>query len=167
MQTVYYRNTTPALNLFKRSNAMSTAGGKEKDLTPDGNQTLFDTRETEKVDNLIIGAPGTNTLRQSVTIFSAAAAHRAEKARADNPAGNGSVFQYGPRAGFQPFREELAKFLTQGYGGNVPVEENSLIMTTGATVGLWLSATVLLPAGRGIVFIEVNASVQTKAICQI
>ena len=29
------------------------------------------------------------------------------------------------------------------------------VLTSGATAGLWLTATTLLPPGRGIVFIEV------------
>ena len=37
---------------------------KTDELTPDGYESLFDGRETERVANLIIGAPGPDTLRQ-------------------------------------------------------------------------------------------------------
>ena len=49
-------------------------GGEE--LTPDGYESLFDGRETERVANLIIGAPGPDTLSRSAAIFMKAAAHR-------------------------------------------------------------------------------------------
>ena len=37
---------------------------KTEELTPDGYESLFDGRETERVANLIIGAPGPDTLKR-------------------------------------------------------------------------------------------------------
>ena len=43
---------------------MSSAKTTEEELTPDGYESLFDGRETERVANLIIGAPGPDTLKR-------------------------------------------------------------------------------------------------------
>ena len=47
---------------------MSSAKTTEEELTPDGYESLFDGRETERVANLIIGAPGPDTLKRGAFI---------------------------------------------------------------------------------------------------
>ena len=47
---------------------MSSAKTTEEELTPDGYESLFDGRETERVANLIIGAPGPDTLKRGASI---------------------------------------------------------------------------------------------------
>ena len=47
---------------------MSSAKTTEEELTPDGYESLFDGRETERVANLIIGAPGPDTLIRGASI---------------------------------------------------------------------------------------------------
>lgn len=42
---------------------------KTDELTPDGYESLFDGRETERVANLVIGAPGPDTLKRSAAIY--------------------------------------------------------------------------------------------------
>ena len=66
--------------------------------TADGFDHLFDCREAE--NNLTIGAPGSDTLLKTAEIFREASLHRHEAA---SKAG-GAMFQYGPRAGYRPFR---------------------------------------------------------------
>ena len=41
---------------------------KTEKLSPDGYESLFDGRETERVANLIIGAPGPDTLKRGASI---------------------------------------------------------------------------------------------------
>ena len=47
---------------------MSSAKTTGEELTPDGYESLFDGRETERVANLIIGAPGPDTLKRGASI---------------------------------------------------------------------------------------------------
>ena len=61
------------------------------------------------------------------------------------------MFQYGPVAGTEHFRQELAEFLTRRYGDNINKDE--LILTTGATNGLHLVTSSLVRSG-GVVFVE-------------
>lgn len=91
---------------------------KTDELTPDGYESLFDGRETERVANLIIGAPGPDTLRRSAAIFAEAAAHRAAQSGEDG----GALFQYGPRTGCRSFKVQMAKFLSRGYEDTVKEE---------------------------------------------
>ena len=65
------------------------------------------------------------------------------------------IFQYGPRSGYGPFRDSVTKFLNEEYDdAECPVDGRTIVLTAGATVGLWLTATALLPAGKAVVFIE-------------
>jgi DNA-binding transcriptional MocR family regulator len=59
--------------------------------------------------------------------------------------------QYGAPLGSTPFREEVAKFLTQEYDS--PVDANDIVQTAGASQGLFLLASIFFEAGD-IVFIE-------------
>lgn len=114
--------------------------------------TLFDQKLKNDDVSLVIGAPGTFTLKRVVEIFEKSSIHRAQHAALDSASGNGAIFEYGPRAGYKPFLEVLTEFLTEEYQS--PVERMDLLLTPGATVGLWLAATALLPPGKGIVFME-------------
>ena len=64
-----------------------------EELTPDGYESLFDGRETERVANLIIGAPGPDTLSRSAAIFMKAAAHRQVYFQSWGRAGPGLMFE--------------------------------------------------------------------------
>lgn len=64
----------------------------------DGFDHLFDCRGAE--NNLTIGAPGEDTLMKTAEIFRKASQHRYEAATE----AKGAMFQYGPRAGYRPFR---------------------------------------------------------------
>ena len=49
-------------------------------------------------------------------------------------------------------REQLAAFLSANYESEV--REDHLILTPGASLGLWMAGMKLLPAGKGVVFME-------------
>ena len=119
-------------------------------------ETLFSQKLAGDDISLVIGAPGPYTLKRAVSIFEKASLHRAKDAAKEGPGGDGAIFEYGPRSGYKPFLKELAKFLERGY--NSPVKPLELLLTPGATVGLWLAATALLPPGRGVVFMECPSS---------
>lgn len=52
---------------------------------------------------------------------------------------------------FPPF-PQLAKFLTEHYEDEV--REEHLLLTPGASIGLWMAGMKFLEAGRGVVFME-------------
>ena len=125
---------------------MSSSGGNTR-----GMAHLFDGRVEDGLANLTIGAPGEDTLRKAAAIFRAASAASADHAAATD----GVVFQYGPRSGYGPFLDSLKRFLDAEYADpSAEVDRTRLVLTAGATVGLWLAATALLPPGRAVVFIE-------------
>ena len=66
--------------------------------TEDGFNHLFDCRDVE--NNLTIGAPGSDTLLKTAEIYKLASQQRYEAAIQ----AQGDMFQYGPRAGYRPFR---------------------------------------------------------------
>ncbi|KAI8518583.1 hypothetical protein Bbelb_046000 [Branchiostoma belcheri] len=89
--------------------------------------------------NLQIGAPAYTILRQCAGIM------RTSEEK------EGFLFQYGPRNGDIAYRKELASFLTRHY--RYPVDSSSLVVTAGATQGLFMLASLLFNRGD-VVFVE-------------
>lgn len=46
----------------------------------------------------------------------------------------------------------MAAFLTKNYESEV--KEENLLLTPGASIGLWMAGMKFLPAGKGVVFME-------------
>ncbi|CAH1786001.1 unnamed protein product [Owenia fusiformis] len=114
-------------------------------------KTLFDelgmTPEPTETDqcSLTMGAPGDSCLKECQLIMQKAAAKRLEESDAMY------LFQYGPASGDGPFKKALATFLSTEYKDTV--KESSLYLTTGASQGLYLTASLLFNTGD-TVFIE-------------
>ncbi|MGD2271300.1 MAG: PLP-dependent aminotransferase family protein [Desulfobacterales bacterium] len=92
--------------------------------------------------NLGIGQPSISLL--PVDILRQAAAHRSKK-------GDPSILQYGTEPGNGYFRLALSKFLSDGYG--IPVGVDQLFVTAGATQGLNMICTYFTRPGDTI-FVE-------------
>lgn len=71
---------------------------------------------------------GPETLVRSCQIFRESCEHR--HGLEETGGGNGAMFQYGPRAGFRPYREQGRKKRKEGLLDNllVPFKENSFIV---------------------------------------
>lgn len=80
------------------------------------NDDLFSGRLADGSVNLVVGAPGPDTLRKSAEIFDSATKHRATKV---STSGDVSLFQYGPVCGNREYLHQLAKFLTKEYDDEV------------------------------------------------
>ncbi|XP_078687203.1 2-aminoadipate transaminase-like [Branchiostoma floridae x Branchiostoma belcheri] len=96
--------------------------------------------------NLQIGAPAYTILQQCASIMRVATEHRMTSEEKE-----GFLFQYGPRNGDIAYRKELASFLTRHY--RYPVDSSSLVVTAGATQGLYMLASLLFNRGD-VVFVE-------------
>ena len=107
---------------------------------------LFSSKISGSTIDLTMGAPSTEVLSKLPRMF-AAATH----ARMEQEAGTGNLFQYGPEQGILSFRRNLAQFLSAKYSDHV--DEDELIVTTGATNGLSLTCSVLLDR-NAVVFVE-------------
>lgn len=96
--------------------------------------------------DLSIGAPGPDILCKLPSLF---AKNTASRMQEEDKVG--ALFQYGPEQGTKSFRQNLAQFLSSQYKDAVDSEE--LILTTGATFGLSLTASILLDR-QAVVFVE-------------
>ena len=110
--------------------------------------SLFDSRlaDSNSLD-LSIGAPGPDLLARAFDLFK-------EATNISNSSSKEEFslhFQYGPNEGSQVFLKALAEFLSGQY--DCQVNAQSLILTCGATHGLHLAASTLLPRD-GVVFVE-------------
>jgi len=108
-----------------------------------------DLSQNERIVDLCLGAPGPSTLRHVAALFQRAAEERSASADKD---GGEYIFQYGPATGLKEYRLALAELLTANYGQNVSAD--NLVLTCGATSGLWLTATVFLRKVKPVVFVE-------------
>lgn len=124
------------LSFLARTKSMST---KES--------SLFEGKVVEGITNLVIGAPDLNTLKMTSKIFQQASQHLSDH-------GNEALFQYGARTGCKQYLNELTEFLNQSYKSDYSVHADNLVLTCGATHGLQLAASTLLPPGQGIIFVE-------------
>jgi len=107
---------------------------------------LFSAKNPDLMLDLSIGAPGPEILTKLPEIFS-----RGTTERMKGELSQGTLFQYGPEQGIVSFRNKLAQFLTNNYGDKV--ESDELIVTTGATSGLALTASILVDR-KATVFVE-------------
>ena len=119
------------------------------DMSSNDQDSLFSAavEGSSDVTHLTVGAPGPSLLSRLPSLFTEASASLLSEAASE------VMFQYGPVAGTEHFRQELAKFLTRRYGDSVGVNKNELILTTGATNGLHLVTSSLVRSG-GVVFVE-------------
>eukprot|EP00058_Branchiostoma_floridae_P008250 XP_002593738.1 hypothetical protein BRAFLDRAFT_124477 [Branchiostoma floridae] len=97
--------------------------------------------------NLQIGAPAYAILQQCASIMRVATEHRMAREEKE-----GFLFQYGSRNGDVAYRKELASFLTRRHY-RYPVDSSSLVVTAGATQGLYMLASLLFSRGD-VVFVE-------------
>jgi DNA-binding transcriptional MocR family regulator len=113
-------------------------------------KTLFeDLGVTKDAVALTTGAPGERHLIKVAGLLSKASGH---VMRLATGATHDTTFlQYGPKQGSPRFRTQLAQFLSQGYKDDVSSE--SVVVTSGATHGLHLVASVLI-GGNAPVFVE-------------
>jgi DNA-binding transcriptional MocR family regulator len=95
--------------------------------------------------NLGVGAPDEDQLRTAMGRFQTAAGNMLTDTRAPH------FFQYGAVLGSSPFREEMAKFLTQEYDS--PVDVNDVVESAGASQGLFLLANLMFGSGD-LVFVD-------------
>lgn len=125
-------------------------GKSERDhLTEDATDTmdhLFSGEINSRDLDMSVGAPGPDILCKLPEMFLRATARRMEI-----EAESGSLFQYGPEQGIVSFRRNLARLLADEYKS--PVDEDELIVTTGATNGLFLTCSLLLDS-QAVVFVE-------------
>ncbi len=124
------------------SKTVTMSGGKKIDEV----SSLFEGKVTKSVTNLVIGAPGPETLTLTSKIFAKASEH------CFSQQGIEPLFQYGPRPGNEIYLKSLAKLLSDEYQDKV--DPYSLVLTCGASHGLHLVASSLLKAGEAIVFVE-------------
>lgn len=99
------------------------------------------------VVNFGIGAPGPSLLKDAREILL-----QASKSRLASNAAAGSelCMQYGPCEGDGNARRLIAEFLTRN-GDIYPVQMQDLFLTCGATSGLALCCSLLLPPGGNVV----------------
>lgn len=101
---------------------------------------------TDDVACLLMGAPGKHVLRRCAEYLQKASIHRLGEEKCE-----GNMFQYGPSMGDWKFRVNLATFLSNRYQEKVQMQ--NLMVTAGASHGLYLTASLLLNEGS-IVFVE-------------
>ena len=107
---------------------------------------LFSDRDQSSLD-LTIGAPGPEILAKLPPMFATGTA-----ARMDQEAeSGGNLFQYGPEQGLVSYRRSLAQFLEAEYKD--PVDPDCLVLTTGATNGLFVACSLLLDR-NAVIFVE-------------
>lgn len=94
---------------------------------------------TDEVIDLRIGAPGPDLLAKSRDMFRIGANERLASSSSSDDL---ELFQYGVMEGPTSYLYNLAKFLSTGYEDKVDMED--LILTSGASSGLSLAASVLL-----------------------
>ena len=118
------------------------------DMSSNDQDSLFSAQVggSSEVTHLTVGAPGSSLLSRLPPMFTEASNSLLSEAASE------VMFQYGPVAGTEHFRQELAKFLTRRYGDS-DVNKDELILTTGATNGLHLVTSSLVRSG-GVVFVE-------------
>ena len=100
--------------------------------------------------NLTIGAPGPKTLSASRKLFREAANVRlsSDHDEIDTP-----LFQYGTEEGPTSFIKELSSLLSSGY--NDSVDPKNLMLTSGASMGFFLSTAMLLQKDKhAVIFVE-------------
>lgn len=107
---------------------------------------LFSCKNHNNVIDLSIGAPGPEILCKLPDMF-----QKATEKRMKQEQDFGNLFQYGPEQGIVSFRKNLADFLESEYESAVDIEE--LILTTGATNGLFLACSILLDT-NAVVYVE-------------
>lgn len=99
---------------------------------------------------LKIFLPGPDLLETCCQLFKDATDERMEYERKNNS----FLFQYGPVIGLSDFREQMALFLTKNYSS--PVNEDNLVLTSGASHGLHLILTMFLHPKALIIVDEVT-----------
>ena len=114
-------------------------------MSTDNLEHLFSSRDPATLD-LTIGAPGPEILTKLPAMFQTGTA-----ARMDQEAGPGNLFQYGPEQGLVSYRTSLAKFLESEYKD--PVDPDTLVLTTGATNGLFVTCSLLVDR-QAVIFVE-------------
>ena len=77
---------------------------------------LFSGRLADGSVNLVVGAPGPDTLKKSAELFDSATRNRTTKVTSS---GDVSLFQYGPVCGNREYLHQLANFLTKEYDDQV------------------------------------------------
>lgn len=107
---------------------------------------LFSGKNPDCILDLSIGAPGPDILCKLPSLFAKNTTSRMQEEEKF-----GALFQYGPEQGTLSFRQNLAHFLSSQYKDAVDSDE--LVMTTGATSGLSLTASILLDR-QAVVFVE-------------
>ena len=122
----------------------------EVEMTSNLADSLFSAQvQEDSITHLTVGAPGPSLLSRLPSLFR-------EASESFLTEDSQFMFQYGPEAGTEHFRRELAHFLTRRYsdGGEVgEVSPGDLVLTTGATNGLHLVTSSLVRTG-GLVFVE-------------
>ena len=117
------------------------------DMSSNVQDSLFSAQvEDGSVTHLSVGAPGPSLLSRLPSMFQAASNSFLSEEASE------AMFQYGPVAGTEDFRKELAQFLSRRYSDS-EVNPDELILTTGATNGLHLVISSLVRSG-GVVFVE-------------
>ena len=91
----------------------------------------------EGVTDLSIGAPGQDLLARSRELF-----RKGSELRCAKPVSDLELFQYGAEEGPTSYIYFLSKMLSQGYNDQVDMDD--LMLTSGASAGLFLAAAVLM-----------------------
>ena len=124
----------------------ATPAGDLPTQLEDSVEHLFSGKNPENRIDLSIGAPGPEILNKLPSIF-----QKATDKRMKQEMEFGNLFQYGPEQGIVSFRKHLSEFLESEYRS--PVDMDELVLTTGATNGLFLACSVLLDT-NAVVFVE-------------
>jgi len=101
---------------------------------------------SDQVTNLKIGAPGPDLLAKSREVIKRGSQERFD--RSDDL----ELFNYGVEEGPTSFIYNLSKLLTNGYQDNVPMED--LMLTPGASAGLFFAVSILTDTSKCKVFVE-------------